>query len=946
MTPEQLPQWLDYALSENTAAAMFRGLRGLSARWGELIAAAQAVMGLYQDLPSDSAEQLYDEQNALPLIAASRILDAASQHPSALPEEERQYLAVVAAVAFGMYGNFLSASAVVRRERLIPPLDSPSMAVILATAAPHCLGEMLWRCASSSPEKTYLELLEAFLSTGEARRIEPLREALIRCLLAAPTPFEGGLLRSIRLCLDHLCRLSVAKTLREHCPLLPEAYIRKLLDSGVRVLLPPQFKAIARHRLLTSAENAIVALPTSTGKTLLGELCLVAALQRQSGIACYLAPYVALGRQVADSIEEHVPDTFRVHRMLGGFREEDALALDHGMGIIIATPERLDAMLRATPGLIAHLRCVVCDEAHLVQNGVRGVRLEGLMTRMRLLQEAGYPLRLVVLSAVLSRYDVLRQWLAAPGVAVITDSWKPTARRLAFWRERGSLTWYVGDDPIRRPGITSNATIGQQELPWPENGFYATTNPGQLRKQEPLVHTNVAYLAEVLTQRYGGSILCVCATRDSTRKVAAALAIRFPRIDPLPQSISAAIDQIEKRHRFLLPLCDLLRRGVAFHNSTVPYPIRQSIEDAVRKRDLIAVAATTTLAEGVDLPFRFTILVDWLTWQEGKQRPISSLLFRNVAGRCGRAGVFTEGDTIVFDNPLGEPTYTSPPRRARVQSEIFLAEQPEELASALESLTEASAPASEESLHGGLAAQFMAAIPENPEINNLVEAFAEQMFLTHRLSSSDWIHHQLTEIANDLLNETNGALAVAASPLHLTPFGQAANATGFSPQSCRQIAAFLRQNRTWGATTLTNLAELASDLLRALGTLPEQTHQDLRKVLKSRSSRVAVKPDDFQRVLDSWLGGVPLEYIFADLPYVLRSTRTPRIQAWLSGSSEASGWNAEFDKFVDFIRAVFGDFLPWLMRACARLSMYTGGWSTQVPWGEWADNLERRIEPT
>jgi len=70
MLPGQLPQWLDYALSENTAAAMFRGLQGLSARWGELIAAAQAVMGSYQDLPVGSIEQLYDEQNALPLIAA------------------------------------------------------------------------------------------------------------------------------------------------------------------------------------------------------------------------------------------------------------------------------------------------------------------------------------------------------------------------------------------------------------------------------------------------------------------------------------------------------------------------------------------------------------------------------------------------------------------------------------------------------------------------------------------------------------------------------------------------------------------------------------------------------------------------------------------------------------------------------------------------------------
>ena len=50
MLPGQLPQWLDYALSENTAAAMFRGLQGLSARWGELIAAAQLRLQLRHNL--------------------------------------------------------------------------------------------------------------------------------------------------------------------------------------------------------------------------------------------------------------------------------------------------------------------------------------------------------------------------------------------------------------------------------------------------------------------------------------------------------------------------------------------------------------------------------------------------------------------------------------------------------------------------------------------------------------------------------------------------------------------------------------------------------------------------------------------------------------------------------------------------------------------------------
>jgi len=305
-----LPQWLDYALSENTAAAMLRGLQGLSARWGELIATAQAVMGVYQDLPMSHIESLYDEHNILPLIAASRILDTASHASADLPEADRQYLAIAAAVAFAMYGNFPSATAVVRRLVPTVPLDSPSLAVILATAAPAHLGEMLASCPSDLPEKIYMERLQAFLTTGEVNRIEGIRAAFITCLLAAPTSFEGALLRSARLCLEHLFRLSVARTLHEQGSLLPAAYILQLIDSGVRVLLPPQFKAITQHRLLTSSANGLVALPTSTGKTLLGELCLMTALQQHAGVVCYLAPYVALGTQVARALEEHVPRSF------------------------------------------------------------------------------------------------------------------------------------------------------------------------------------------------------------------------------------------------------------------------------------------------------------------------------------------------------------------------------------------------------------------------------------------------------------------------------------------------------------------------------------------------------------------------------------------------------------------------------------------------------------
>ena len=224
--------------------------------------------------------------------------------------------------------------------------------------------------------------------------------------------------------LEHIFRLSVAKVLHEHCTTLPNAYVKQLVDGDVRVFLPPQFKAIVRHQLVTSLDNTIVALPTSTGKTLLGELCLVAALQQQPGIVCYLAPYVALGRQVVQLLEQHLPQSIRIHRMIGGFKEAEQLDPTNHAEVVVATPERLDALLRMMPNLIPHLRCIVCDEAHLIQNDTRGIRLEGLLTRLRLLQDAGYQIRLVLLSAVVSRYDKLIRWINASESFVVTD-WSP-----------------------------------------------------------------------------------------------------------------------------------------------------------------------------------------------------------------------------------------------------------------------------------------------------------------------------------------------------------------------------------------------------------------------------------------------------------------------------------------------------------------------------------------
>jgi len=663
----------------------------------------------------------------------------------------------------------------------------------------------------------------------------------------------------------------------------------------------------------------------------------MASLAGKTGLACFVSPYVALGRQVAESFTKHIGKSARVHTSIGGYKEVDRLDPNKYAEILVATPERFDAMLRTAPQLIEHLRCVVCDEAHIIENDTRGVRIEGLITRLRLLQGTGMKVRLVLLSAVLVDYGALKRWANVPDALVISEKWRPTARRLAFWKQGGKLAWYMAGEPIRQRDATSKSILGELNLPWPQSNIYVPRNFGDTKYLKPFVHQNVAYFCSFLWMQYAGSILCVCASKDDSRKLAFALAERFEEEETPPAPILQAIDNIERNHPFLRPLNSLLRRGLAYHNASLPHEVREHIEACAKAGSLKVVASTTTLAEGVDLPFRFTVLVDWLTWSGDKQHPMSGLLFRNIAGRCGRAGVYTEGDTFVYDNLVGDATYTNHVVRPQLQEEVFLSSQSAELRSALEDVGGGNDTGERLAV---LASQFLASIPENPTSQDLVNEFAKNTLWASRHPEERRVKQTFERIQDSLIDETQGALARAASPLRLTVFGKAANSTGFSPDSCRRIVHFLRQPQSEIA-----IESICVRLLLDFGSFPEQNNRELRKIASNKRAKFRVKAEDISSIIRLLLNGATAEDIFATLPAVRASSIEPRVDRWLVGDADAQKWDEEFDKFAEFVKTVLRDFLPWTLRSCARLKSFAGGWADTVEWDEWAgmfENLDGR----
>ncbi len=927
-----IPTWVDFESAERSAAVMARGLSGSSEAWGTLLAHAQAVLASRTDNLYFEAHRSYDFDEWRDLVAAARILDLAATDLGVDDPENRKTAAILAACAFGMSGTAVSATSVIHNHHLLDTDLSPSELTALALSSPVLSRTVLPRLPVESSHRTCIENVAAYLARGGQEQLNTAHRSLQEATYEEPSAWESYLLRISRLSLAHVGQLATARVLGTEEERFPKGYLDRLVADSP-LLLPSQYEAITQHGILKPDDNLLITLPTGTGKTLLGELALLSSLGREPGLVCYIAPYVALGRQVAEKISRHTPSDVRVHRLMGGYQEPEPVAPDARLEVIVATPERFDAMLRLRPDLLSSIRCVVFDEAHMISNGERGIRLEGILTRLRLSALNGKVPRFVLLSAVLSNAEDLATWLGIVPNNVIGGTWRPSAKRLLRWTEDGRLRLHAGDDPLRDQPFE---VLGETRLPWPNTQFYPSSNFGAIKQQEPRALQNIAFLAEYEHKQYEQPILCVCSTRPRTRHLAAEVAERFAILEPVPQTIRSVINLIEQRYSYLRPLKEALRRGVAYHNSSLPHDIRERIEQAVEARSLKVVTATTTLAEGVDLPFRTTILADWLMFDGDRSRPMESLLFKNIAGRCGRAGQFTEGDTIIFDNPVGDAQLTSPARRPHLQQQIFFSSSQPTLGSAITRLDGEAATST-------IGSQLLAAISENPDVEDLASSFSKLSF-AYRTDGADSAVERITQAFDEILDESEGQpLAVATSPAQLTPFGRAANSGGLSPATARKLRKALNTFGEEGSSR-EDLIAVGVTLLKALAEVPEQNNPDLRKAIANPKSYPIVRLGELELVLNLWLGGESLEDIFAALPSTQRSHRSPGLQLWLEGVPEDSTWTDQFAKFYDFMSNCVAFFLPWILRAARPLAEIDS--QLDRPWSEWARFTELGIDST
>jgi len=396
-------------------------------------------------------------------------------------------------------------------------------------------------------------------------------------------------------------------------PLDPQV-VTLLENEGLDQLYPPQEDAIKSGVL--EGKNLVLASPTASGKTLVAEICILKHILERNGKAIYLAPLRALASekfrefQRFSSIKKPSGEHLRIGMSTGDYDSSDPWLGRYD--IIISTNEKADSLLRHRAPWMNELSLVVADEIHLLTEHERGPTLEVVLTR---LTEINPDIQILALSATVRNADEVGQWLHAGSV---TTDWRPV--------------------PLRE-GIYN---LGQLQF-----------NDGSSRAIQSGTKTPVLDIAlDVLSS--GGQALIFTETRRSAVEMGrkAALAVK-PRLSKIEErSLNTTAERIlssGEKTRLGEALASQIASGAGFHHAGLTGPHRGIVETAFRDGRIKVLAATPTLAAGVNLPARTVIISSYERFESGHGRyPISVLEYKQFCGRAGRPKYDKYGESVLI----------------------------------------------------------------------------------------------------------------------------------------------------------------------------------------------------------------------------------------------------------------------------------------------------------
>ncbi|MBD2136460.1 RNA helicase [Anabaena sp. FACHB-1237] len=389
-----------------------------------------------------------------------------------------------------------------------------------------------------------------------------------------------------------------------------------------------QLDAIAS---LNAKRSVVVCAPTGSGKTLIGEYAIYRALSHGKRVF-YTTPLKALSNQkLRDFREKFGSDQV-------GLLTGDA-SIQRDAPILVMTTEIFRNMLYGTPigqiGIsLTDVEAVVLDECHYMNDRQRGTVWEESIIY------CPQSIQLVALSATVANSDQLTNWLNhvhGPTDLIYSD-FRPVPLEFHFCNPKGLF-------PLLNDSKTK---INPRLVKKSKKGFW---EKGMNNRPEP---PNLLYTINQLQERDMLPAIYFIFSRRGCDRAVAEIGDYWLVNNEESQILREQIDDFLRRNPDAGRSGQIspLYKGIAAHHAGILPAWKTLVEELFQQGLIKVVFATETLAAGINMPARTTVISTLSKRTDNGHRLLNASEFLQMAGRAGRRGMDLQGHVVTLQTPF------------------------------------------------------------------------------------------------------------------------------------------------------------------------------------------------------------------------------------------------------------------------------------------------------